>query len=148
MKEKQTKLKRRIHEVAKTEGFEEFAFYLRIKTFGQRFEKMTSLEKREGSETTSFELSPLPRENTKSLAEVPESCRPGYGDEKEVTSSWKQDEKNAKTLRILEVLFLSLQFPLFSSPLELPLNFLKNPESSFRMKKDIRLEDAERNFPL
>lgn len=47
MKEKQTKLKRRIHEVAKTEGFEEFAFYLRIKTFGQRFEKMTSLEKRE-----------------------------------------------------------------------------------------------------
>ncbi|UMQ57664.1 hypothetical protein [Leptospira interrogans] len=47
MKEKRKELKGRIHAVTKTEGFEEFAFYLRIKTFGERFEKMTSLEKRE-----------------------------------------------------------------------------------------------------
>lgn len=44
MKEKR---KERIHGVTQTEGFEEFSLHLRIKTFGERFEKMTSLEKRE-----------------------------------------------------------------------------------------------------
>lgn len=44
MKEKR---KERIQEVTQTNVFEEFSFHLRIKTFGERFEKMTSLEKRE-----------------------------------------------------------------------------------------------------